>query len=121
MEYLTILDCSIRVYQTIVVHVELDPDKWLKLNSCIFLKQNIISSNQEISNYSNEVKNTHVQFGDPTSLGKTYKQHMCTLWLLHKQCMGKTFDDNNLTIKHFFGTFLEGKHYYKQAKFQVLV
>ena len=34
--------------------------KWLKLNSLFFLKQNIISSNQVINNYSYEVKNRHV-------------------------------------------------------------
>lgn len=54
----------------------------------------IILSNQSINSYSNEVKNRHVQFGDPTSLGKG-SNGKCTLWLTFRKCMEKSFTDND--------------------------
>ena len=47
--------------------IELDPEEVAKTNQLIFSE---ISSNQTININSNEVKNRHVQFGDPTYLGK---------------------------------------------------
>ena len=48
-----------------------------------------VSFNQVITNYSNEVKNRHVQFGDPTSLsGRNSK---CTFMASLYEMYGKNF------------------------------
>ena len=50
------------------MHVELDPEKVAKTKEWNLII--IVSYNQAIIIYSNEVKNRHVQFGDPTSSEK---------------------------------------------------
>ena len=73
-----------------------------KIELWIFLKWNIISSNQAINNYSNEVK-----FGDPTSLGKAYNK--CSFVASSQEVCGENFSDDNWTVKHLNKMFLAGQ------------
>ena len=60
--------------------------KWPKLNSGFFSEKNIISSNQPINIYSNEVKNRHVQFGDPP-VQERFVTANTLLWLPHRESL----------------------------------
>ena len=52
------------------VHVELNPEKQLKIKSGFFLNRVNISANQMIIGNSKGVNNRHVQFASITSSGK---------------------------------------------------
>ena len=62
---------------TIVVHVELNPEKQLKIKSGFFLNRVNISANQMIIGNSKGVNDRHVRFGSITSSEKGYNGH-CT-------------------------------------------
>ena len=59
------------------VHVELNPEKQLKIKSGCFLNRVNISANQMIIGNSEGVNNRHVQFGSIKSSGKDCNGH-CT-------------------------------------------
>ena len=62
----------------------------------IFTKENNISSNQAINDYSNEVKNKYVQFGSFASL-RTVTAHVL-YGFLNKKCIGEIF--GSMSVKH---------------------
>ena len=57
------------------IHVELNPEKQLKIKGRFFLNSVNISANQMIIGNSKGVNNTHVRFGSITSLGKGCNGH----------------------------------------------
>ena len=57
------------------VHIELNPEKQLKIKSGFFLNRVNISANQMIIGNSKGVNNRHVRFGSITSSGKGCNGH----------------------------------------------
>ena len=79
-----------------------------------------------VKNYSNEVKNILVQFGNPTSFRKSCDSRYTFICLSLRKCIGKTFGDdklncpNKITVQLSNKIFLVGQEYYKYVYFKYL-
>ena len=67
---MVLTDKNFRSIAITYVHVELNPEKQLKIKSGFFLNRVNISANQMIIGSSKGVNNRHMWFGSITSSGK---------------------------------------------------
>ena len=86
-------------FTIVYVHIELNPEKQLKIKSAFFLNRVNISANQMIIGNSKGVNNRHIQFGS-IQVQEWAVMDNVLIWLPHRKCIVKILIGRKYYVKH---------------------